>query len=227
MKKQYLAKNKALEKWMISARGSILANATPLQVRQAVAGSDQNRQASVVAVKVSRVVEVLLQLVAELEKFDMAEQVQKAIALTGFRRPDTKKQLHSEWNGVIFWSLSCRDLAVDALRRLEAQQLAGTPGSLRSFRKLITPVWRHKLAERILEGTIKTQKQLEGIITALRHDQWVQFHWREGNPNISNEKGVRCVRRSVARMCAQSRVISTRGNGVLHVMYSVQPRTRS
>jgi hypothetical protein len=181
---------------MLRCRATIFANATPVEVRQVVAGADQNRQSVVVAAKISRVVEVVLNTLHTSPTTSLSDAIKDAIMKTGFRRPDNQKQMSSEWNGIVFWAIHCEDIAVQALKTLEAAGLAATTGSLRSFRKLMTPTWRHKLAEKVLGSGLRTQQQLESVITALRHEQLVQFHWRIGNPNIEQDKGVRLCRAS-------------------------------
>jgi hypothetical protein len=191
MRQKYIDANAAVPEWCNTVKAHVLAHGTPVEVRQLVSGGDQNREAAVVAVAVSRVVEMFLSLQQHSPGGTPADVMQKAIQLTGARRPLMAKQLASVWNGIMYWANHCPDLAVRALVTLEKSGLASTPGSLRNFRKLLTPRWRRALAENILAG-VRNQADLEKLIGNLRHQQLVEFHWRTGNPNIEDDKGVRC-----------------------------------
>ena len=68
-------------------RGTVLKTSTPLAIRQAIAGSDQNRQESSSAIRMSRFAEIFL------EDKDVKSQFERccaAIARTGYARPTTR-----------------------------------------------------------------------------------------------------------------------------------------
>ena len=158
-------------------------------MRQLLSGADKNRQATVQLVKVTRVIQLFIEKMKMDTSQEPKEALKYAIQVSGARRPDSMKAMANEWNGVMYWSLSCADITVDALRTLEEAGLAATPGSLRSFRKLVTPEYWQQLSEEIRRG-IRTASQLEHTINVLRHEQWVSFHWRSDNPMLDAEKSV-------------------------------------
>jgi hypothetical protein len=171
-------------------RANILKHQTPLNIRRAVSGADQNREAVVQKVKISRVIEVFLSLFpAESEK-PVYDAIKDAITVTGFRRPATSRQLTDDWSGVSQFAVHSGNRAVAALQKLESFGLAQSTTSLRSLKKLMLPSARVAMAEKMLT-CIKTQQQFESVVSQLQHEQLVDIHWRHGNPHIAAEK--KCV----------------------------------
>jgi hypothetical protein len=82
--------------------------------------------------------------------------------------------------------LNKRGEALEALRAVETRGLAGTIGSLRCLRGLMTPQARIAVAQAMLAG-LKNQAALEG---AARHEMLISMHWRAGNPHLDADKGV-------------------------------------
>ena len=87
MERESLIGRKELPEYLQFMRGNILKADTPLAIRQAIAGSDQNRQESSSAVRLSRFAEVYLEDRDTKAQFD---RCCSAIARTGYPRPTTK-----------------------------------------------------------------------------------------------------------------------------------------
>ena len=77
---------------MAEVRATIYSRSTPLSIRQVISGGDQNVQAAVVPVLLSRVLQVTLDELAKDSGLAVKDAVKLAITKTGFRRPTTTKQ---------------------------------------------------------------------------------------------------------------------------------------
>ena len=97
IRKAAVEKHEVLAPWMCSVRATILRHDTPMELRQVVSGGDQNRQASVAPVKVSRVLELYLEEMAHSPNMSLVDAVKAAIEKSGYRRPGTTKALTSDW----------------------------------------------------------------------------------------------------------------------------------
>ena len=188
LRNETLLKREALPTWLTTVRATIYKRNTPLAVRQLISGADQNKQSAVTAVKISRVVELMLEELAADSTMVLGDAIKVAIQKSGYKRPTTKKQLE-EWSGPAQWAQSCSSVAVEALKAVEGHGLAATLGSLRSMRALLTPQARLQLAQRMLGG-IRTQAAFEEAVRVARHEMLVEMHWRQGNPHLDSEKGV-------------------------------------
>ena len=173
---------------MVEVRATIYAREMPLRLRQLVSGGDQAAQGAVARVRVSRVVELALQEMARDPRRPVVQAAQDAISGSGYPRPPHRKGLE-EWVGPLRWAMSCRDIALEGLRLLESEGLCTSIGGLRCLRGLLTPQARATVAQQMLGG-IKNQAQLEGVCKEAIKDMAVSFHWREGNPRMSADKGV-------------------------------------
>ena len=152
-----------------------------------ISGGDQNRQSAVVQAKVSRVVKVFLQFMPSRTAGEVGEAIKQAIQVTGFKRPATGKQLQSEWNGLAYFALDAREVAVQAIEEMEAHGLGQVPGSFRSLRKLVLPEYRRRVAQAMIQ-TVRTQQNFEAAVNAAYKDMLVSIHWRTGNPKIEPAK---------------------------------------
>ena len=189
LRSQYEAAERALPKCMVTVKASILRHSTPIDVRQAVSGGEQNRESTVVYARISRVVELLLQVHGNKGDATLMEDMKKAIQLSGIKRPQTSRQLTDDWGGIAKFAVAARDVAVNALEEMEKRGLAQSPGSLRKLQSLILPEFKRHLAQHML-ADIRTQQQLEQCIQRLKHEMLVSMHWREGNPLLTPEKGI-------------------------------------
>ena len=179
-------RHEALPTWMVEVRATIYAREMPLRLRQLVSGGDQAAQGAVARVRVSRVVELALQEMARDPRTPVVQAAQDAISGSGYPRPTHRKGLE-EWVGPLRWAMSCRVL--EGLRLLESRGLCTSIGGLRCLQGLLTPQARATVAQQMLGG-IENQAQLEGVCKAAIKDMAVSFHWREGNPRMSADKGV-------------------------------------
>ena len=196
LKKEYVEKHRQIPTWMEHVRGWVLKHSTPKALRLHCSGSEQNRESSVVMAKLSRVMELYLNLIEDPEQLekgnmDKVELWKTAIVFSGYKRPSMDSQLR-EWNGLRFWTDDARALAHKAALTLESKGLMGSLGSVRSIRSLVTPDARRELARRIVSGagTLTNQNKLETLITSLKKDMLVTFHWRSDNPHLDKSKGV-------------------------------------
>ena len=188
LRDEAIKSREALPTWMCSVTATIVARNLPLHIRQMISGGDQNRDAAVTQVRISRVIEMILQEVAADHSLSMNDAIKLSIQKTGFRTPTTSKQLE-EWHAPAYWAHSCASVAVEALKRLEAGGMAATLGSLRCMRPLVTPEARLMLAHKMLGG-LRNQAALEAAARDARHQMLVDMHWRRGNPNLDDEKGM-------------------------------------
>jgi hypothetical protein len=211
IKNLYNDTKKALPEWLRFVKANVLKHDTPLAIRRLVSGSDQNREAVVRRVRLSRVIHVFLSIYPEDSTTPVYDAVKEAIAVTGFRRPATNKQLTDDWSGVIQFALHARNLAVPALEKLEAHGLAQTTTSVRCLKKLMFPSARAAIAEKMMTG-IRTQQQLESAVAQVQHDQLVTVHWRRGNPNIPEEKSMPFLRVPPTNTCNAHAVTRTRAS---------------
>jgi hypothetical protein len=188
MRQEAEQRHEALPRWMVEVRATIYAREMPLRLRQLVSGGDQAAQGSVAAVRVSRVVELALLEMARDPRASVSQAAQTAISGSGYPRPPTRKGLE-EWSGPLRWAMSCRDIALEALRSLESRGLCASVASLRGLRSLLTPSARVAVAQAVLQG-VRNQAHFESICRGAVKDMLVSMHWREGNPRMDSDKGV-------------------------------------
>jgi len=158
----------------------------PLSLRQLVSGGDQNVQAAVAPVRLSRVFQLMLAELAREGTLEVGEAIRLASAKSGIRRPGTRKQLE-EWTGPANWAISCGAIAVPALQAAERAGVGATIFSLRSLPGLMTPQARIEMGQRMLAG-VRGQPGFEAACRAVRHEMLVSMHWRSGNPHLDAEK---------------------------------------
>lgn len=82
--------------------------------------------------------------------------------------------------------------AEKAFSALEARATAEAPvtlGMLRGMHGLLTPNARIRAAMELLDPALGP-KNFKGRMTALAHEQWVEFHWSRENPLLDAAKGI-------------------------------------
>jgi hypothetical protein len=186
LRDEAMQRREAIPSCLTSVRCTVYSHRTPLPIRMLISGSDQNRQAHIARVLLSRVFEICLQQLHDDPRMSLSDAVKLSIHKSGAPRPATVKEL-GEWMGPAHWLQTCGPVAIQAVKHLESHGLAGSIATLRSLRGLVTPKARMLATTHILSG-VRTQQQFESVVRDARHDQLVDVHWRAGNPAMDQEK---------------------------------------